>query len=313
MQNSDQQTRSTPRGRAKGRGWDDAAWSVRKEMRRDNVGLVAAGVAFYGFFALFPTLFAAVAIYGLAADPATIDVQVGTLGFLSPSAQSVLATQLQRLASISPAILTWGLVVSLLVALWSASRAARGLMEAMNLAYDEEETRGLFKRTILALLFTIGGVIGLVVAIGLVAAVPAALEAWGIDVEGRVITEIVRWLLLVGLVLFALAAIYRLGPSRESPRWRWVTPGSIVAALLWLAASVGFSLYIDFFASYEETLGSLAGVAILLFWFYLSALLVIVGAEINAVMERRPPRVAGSTPSPPPRDATTLAAPEPSA
>ncbi len=281
--------RSASRPRELGRrGWKDVMLRTRSEMKKDNVGLIAAGVAFYGFFALFPTLFAVVAIYGLVANPAAIGAQVSSMGTAVPgNVQSIVETQLERLASTSSSALGWGLVISLLIAFWSASKGVRGMIEAMNIAYDEDEKRGFVKRTGVTLLLTIGGIVTAIVAIALVVAVPAVLGNIGLGSGARIGAQIVRWILLIGLVLLGLAIVYRLGPSRDAPKWRWVSPGSIVAAALWLLASVGFSIYVDFFGNYQKTFGSLTGVAVLLMWFYISALVVIVGAEINAESERQ--------------------------
>lgn len=280
--------REAEKPRELGRGWRDVAWRVRKEMKNDNATLIAAGVAFYGFFALFPTLFAIVALYGLVADPSQIESQITALGTAVPSGvQQVVGTQLARLVSTSRSALGWSLVLSLVIALWSASKGVRGLVEALNIAYDEEEKRGFVKRTGIVLLMTIGGAVVALLAIALVVAVPAAFGALGLGTAGRIVAEVVRWIVLIGLVLFGLAIVYRLAPSRDAPRWRWVTPGSIVATILWLIASVGFSIYVDFFGSYQKTFGSLAAVAILLMWFYISALVVIAGAEINAEAEHQ--------------------------
>lgn len=270
------------------RGWKDVASRVRGEMKSDNVGLIAAGVAFYGFFALFPTLFALVALYGLVADPGQIEEQITAMGSAVPgNVQTLVGTQLQRLASTSSTALGWGLVISLLIAFWSSSKGVRGLMEALNIAYDEDERRGFVKRTAVTLLLTVGGIIVVILAIALVVAVPAVLGYVGLGAGGRIVAQIVRWVVLIGLILGGLAVVYRLAPCRSSPRWRWVTPGSIVAAALWLLASVGFSIYVHFFASYQKTFGSLAAVAVLLMWFYISAYVVIIGAEINAESEHQ--------------------------
>jgi membrane protein len=270
------------------RGWKDVAWRVRGEMKNDNAGLIAAGVAFYGFFALFPTLFAVVALYGLVANPADVGAQISSMGTALPAnMQTLIEDQLSRLASGSRTALGWGLVVSLLIAFWSASKGVRGLMEALNVAYDETEHRGFVKRTAITLLLTIGGIVTAIVAIALVVAVPFVLNMVGLGAVARIGAQVVRWILLIGVVLFGLAVVYRIGPSRDSPKWRWVTPGSIVAAVLWIIASIGFSIYANFFSSYQKTFGSLAGVAVVLMWFYISALVVIVGAEINAESEHQ--------------------------
>lgn len=269
----------------------DVLWRVRKEMKNDHATLIAAGVAFYAFFALFPTLFAVVAIYGLVADPADVQAQVSALeGVLPSGAQQIVGSQLRRVAGSSGTALGWGLVIGLLVALWSASKGVRGIVDALNIAYDETEDRGFFKRTGLVLLLTVGGIVTAVVAIALVVALPAVLNSIGLGVAGQVLAEVARWVLLAALVITGLAVLYRVAPARRSARWRWVTPGSALAAGVWLVASVLFSIYVDQFASYQKTFGSLAAVAVMLLWFWISALAIILGGEVNAEAERQTQR-----------------------
>lgn len=269
------------------RAWD-VAMRVKESVKRDRVTLVAAGVAFFAFLALFPMLFAVVALYGLVADPAHVTSQVDTLGPALPgAARDVIDTQLSRIAGTSRTSLGWGLAASLVVAFWSASKGVRGLIMAMNIAYGERETRGFLVRTGLTLLLTVLAIVGIVLAIVALVAVPAIIGALDLGTMGVVLTQIARWAVLLGVILIGLAAIYRFGPSRDHARWRWITPGSLVAAAIFILASVGFAFYVEWFGSYQETFGAVAAVAILLIWFYLGALAVVLGAETNAAAERR--------------------------
>lgn len=269
------------------RSWD-VAMRVKESVKRDRVTLVAAGVAFFAFLALFPVLFAVVAIYGLLADPSHVTSQIDALGPALPSgARDVIETQLSRIAGSSRTSLGWGLAASLVVAFWSASKGIRGLIMAMNIAYGERETRGFLARMGLTLLLTVLAIVGIVLAIVALVAVPAVIGALDLGTTGVVLTQIARWAVLLGVILIGLAAIYRFGPSRDHARWRWITPGSLVAAAIFILASVGFAFYVEWFGSYQETFGAVAAVAILLIWFYLGALAIVLGAETNAAAERR--------------------------
>lgn len=268
------------------RSWD-VAMRVKESVKRDRVTLVAAGVAFFAFLALFPVLFAVVAIYGLLADPSHVTSQIDALGPALPSgARDVIETQLSRIAGSSRTSLGWGLAASLVVAFWSASKGIRGLIMAMNIAYGERETRGFLARMGLTLLLTVLAIVGIVLAIVALVAVPAVIGALDLGTTGVVLTQIARWAVLLGVILIGLAAIYRFGPSRDHARWRWITPGSLVAAAIFILASVGFAFYVEWFGSYQETFGAVAAVAILLIWFYLGALAIVLGAETNAAAER---------------------------
>jgi membrane protein len=252
--------------------------------------MVAAGVAFYAFFAVFPALAAVVSIYGLIADPQTVEQQLNALGQAVPSgARDILASQLKRIASSSGQALGWGLVISLLLALWSANKGTRGMIEALNIAYGEEEKRGTVKLTALSLLLTLGAVLTAVIAILIVVGIPAVFAVLGLHGAGRVAIELLRWPILLGLLLAGLAVLYRLAPSREGPPWRWVTPGSLLSTGLWLVASIAFSIYVANFGNYDKTFGSLGAVAILLMWLYVGSYVVLLGAELNVTGEERAP------------------------
>jgi membrane protein len=278
------------------RGWLDIARRVKRQIREDRLSIVAAGVAFYGLLAVFPALVALVGIYGLLADPAQIEQQVRALSaVLPPQASGVLLTQLHDLASTDRTALGIGAIGGLLLALWSASAAVRTLMEALNIAYDEEERRGFIGFYGTALLLTFGGIVAVVLAIGLVVALPALLNLLGLDWLVDAIVRLARWPLLALLAITGFAVAYRYGPSREAPRWRWVSWGAAIAVLLWLAGSAAFSLYVTRFGNYNETYGAAGAVVILLMWFLLSSYAILIGAEINAEMERQTGKDTAST------------------
>jgi membrane protein len=275
-------------GEIPSRGWLDIAKRVKRQIKEDKLSIIAAGVAFYGLLAVFPGLVALVGIYGLVADPAQIERQMSAVSaMLPPQAAEVLLTQLHDLASTDRTALGFGAIAGLLLALWSASAAVRTLMEALNVAYDEEESRGFIRFYGTALLLTLAGIVGVILAIGLVVALPAVLGLAGPSSVVDILLRIVRWPILALLAIVGFAVVYRYGPSRREPRWRWVSWGATVAVALWIVGSALFSLYVTRFGNYNETYGAAGAVVILLMWFLLSSYAILIGAEINAEMERQ--------------------------
>lgn len=273
------------------RGWWQVLKRAVKESSADNVPILAGGVAFFAFLAVFPTLIAALTLYGLVADPAQVAQQMQSLsGVLPAESRALISGQLTAVTQTSGSALSIGLVVSLLAALWSASSGTGNLITAVNLAYDEQESRGFVKQKATALALTLGAIVFVLVALTLVAVVPVALDHLGLGVVGRVVAQVVRWVLLIGVVIVGLAVVYRVAPDRDSPRFRWVSTGAVVAALLWMLGSVGFSLYVSFFGNYNKTYGALAGVIVLMLWLYLTCYIVLLGAEINAESEHQTAR-----------------------
>jgi membrane protein len=270
------------------RGWWQVVRRAFKESGADNVPMLAGGVAFFAFLAIFPAIIAAFTLYGLVADPQTVAAQVRDLSAALPQqAQPIIADQLQSVTSTSGRALGIGLVISLLAALWSASSGTGNLIKAVNLAYDEDETRGFLKVRGIALLLTLGAIVFVLGTLALVAVVPVLLDALPLGPIGTVLAQVVRWVLLVALVVVALAAVYRLAPDRDSPRFAWVTTGSLAATALWIIGSILFSLYVNNFGSYNKTYGTIAGVVVLMLWLYLTSYIVLLGAEINAESERQ--------------------------
>jgi membrane protein len=268
------------------RGWRQVLSRSIRASQEDNIPLLAAGVAFFGFLALFPALIALVTLVGLIADPGQITQQVQSFtAGLPPASRQLIFEQLKAITQSSGGALTIGLVVSLLVALWSASSGTSNVMTAVNIAYAEKETRGFVKLRGIALLLTLGTVVFLVLTLALIAVVPVVLQAVPLGPLGTVLAQVLRWVLLVALIIAGLAVLYRMAPDRNPPKFRWVSVGSVAAALLWLLGSVGFSLYVGFFGNYNKTYGALAGVIVLLLWFFLTSYIVLLGAEINAQAE----------------------------
>lgn len=273
------------------RGWLQIVKRAWKESKEDNISLLAAGVAFFGFLALFPALVAALTIYGLLVTPEKASEQVDQYASALPSeARQVLADQLRSITENSHRSLGIGLVVAVLLALWSASGGVGNLMKAINVAYDERDQRGFVKQKALALLLTVGAVLFMLLTLGLVAVVPAVLDQLSLGGVGRVIAQVVRWAALVVAVVVALGILYRVAPDRDAPRFRWVSLGSIVATALWALGSAGFSFYVTNFGNYNKTYGAVAGVAVLMLWLYLICYVVLLGAEINAESEQQTAR-----------------------
>ena len=269
-------------------GWWQVVRRAFKEASADNVPMLAGGVAFFAFLAVFPALIAAISLYGLIADPATVAEQLRSIAAVLPeSAQPLIADQLNSIVSASGGALTIGLIVSVVAALWSASGGTGNLIKAINIAYDEEEHRGAIKLRAIALALTVGAIVFVLLTLGLVAVVPVVLDALPFGVVGRVLTQILRWVLLIGIVVAALAVVYRVAPDRDAPRFRWVSVGALTATVLWVLGSVGFSVYVNFFGNYNKTYGAVAGVVVLMLWMYLTSYIVLLGAEINAESERQ--------------------------
>ncbi|MFW3170768.1 YihY/virulence factor BrkB family protein [Geodermatophilus sp. CPCC 206100] len=270
------------------RGWQQIVKRAWAENKADNMPIIAGGVAFFAFLAIFPALIATISIYGLVASPEEVTEQIQSVSAQLPeSAQEILTEQLTSITSNSGGALTVGLIVSILAALWSASGGVSNLITAVNIAYDEVETRNFIKLRATSLGLTLGAIVFVLITITLVAIVPAVLEDLPLGVVGTVLAQVVRWVLLLGVFAGGLAVVYRVAPDRDSPRLRWVSIGSIVVTLVWAVVSVGFAFYVDNFGSYNETYGAIAGVIVLMLWLYLTCYLVLLGAEINAEAEHQ--------------------------
>ena len=285
------------------KGWRQVLLRVKDQISDDNLSVVSAGVAFYGLLALFPGLAALVTLYGLVAEPATVRDQIGLLReIMPPEAYQIIADQLKKVTAEADTKLGFGLLISLALTLWSSTKGTKALLTAMNISYNEKESRGLIRYNVTAVLFTIGTVVFAVASLGVIGAIPAVLEIIELGEPIDMLVRWSRWAVMIVLFVMALAILYRYGPSRSNARLQWITPGAVAAALLWLMSSIAFSIYVTNFASYNETFGSLGAVVILLFWFYISAFVVCLGAELNAELEHQtyrdsttgPARAAGS-------------------
>lgn len=270
-------------------GWLEIAKRTWTEGQKDNVGIVAAGVAFYFFLALVPLLGAAVLTYGLFASPETVARQAqGLTAFLPGDAAKLIGEQLMNVVNTSGGKKGLGLLIAIGVAFWGARNAASAIVTALNIAYEEEEKRGFVQTTLLALAMTLGailmaGFVGL--AIGVLAAIEHLLPNAGGFVH--LIFKVLTYALLAGIAAGAAATLYRYGPSREKAKWTWLTPGSIFFAVVWMLLTLGFGFYVSNFGNYGATYGSLSAVVVLLTWLYLSAYVLLFGAELNSEIEHQ--------------------------
>lgn len=269
------------------RGWLDIFSRTGARISSDSISIVAAGVAFYGFVALVPALAATIGIYGLVSDPAQVGEQVTAFARLLPrEVLPILEQQLKRISSDTSAA---GLsaALGLLLALWSSASATKALTQGLNISYAEDEKRGFLKLNAIALILTLGIILGAVVAIALVAVLPALLAHLSFGSALDPILAWARWPVLLGGFVVGLAVLYRYAPSREYAKWRWISPGALTAAILWVTGSALFSLYVAKFGSYDKTYGSLGAIVVFLLWMFLSAFVVLLGAELNSEIERQ--------------------------
>lgn len=266
------------------KGWKDIAKRTAKEVKQDQVPLLAAGVAFYTLLALFPAIIAGVSIYGLVADPQTVRDQIDRLAQqLSPETATILTQQIRQVTGGAGGALGVATVIGILTALWSASSGMKALITGVNLAYDESESRKFVKLRGLSILLTLGAMVLLAVAGATIAGFPPIAD--NLPTVLQWVVSILRFVLLAALLIVGLAVLYRYAPDRDEPKWTWVSWGSGTATLLWILASIGFSIYVNSFGNYNKTYGALAGIIILMFWLYLTAVIVLVGAELNTEME----------------------------
>lgn len=268
--------------------WVEIAKRVAKEFTADRVTSVAGGVTFFALLALFPAITAMVSIYGMVADPATIADHLSLLQNILPaSALELISGQVTAIASAPKTSLSIAGIVAILVALWSANGGMKALIEALNIAWFETEKRGFIKLNLVSLALTLSAIVGVILMIGLVAILPVLLNTIlaGSRIEG--ILNWLRWPLLAGMLILGLAVIYRFGPSKDDPKWQWISPGAVLATLGLLVASILFSWYAANFANYNETYGSLGAAVATMMWLWIAAIVVLMGAEVNSEVERQ--------------------------
>lgn len=269
-------------------GWRDIFWRTYGEVDKDRVLAVAAGVTFYGLLAVFPAITAFVSLYGLVADPGTIAEQLSAAeGVLPSGAIEVLRDQIVRISTGNETKLGLAFVIGLVLSAWSANAGVKAVFDALNVAYGEDEKRSFIRLNLTSLTFTLGILVFAVIAIVAVAAIPVVLDYLYLGDAVEWLISLGRWPALIVLLMVGLAALYRFGPSRDDAQWKWVSPGAIFASVAWLLGSVLFSWYVASFEDYNKTYGALGAVIALLMWMWLSATIILVGAELNSEAERQ--------------------------
>jgi membrane protein len=272
-------------------GWQDILWRTYQQISEDRLLAVAAGVVFYGLLAMFPAVTAFVSLYGLFAKASTVSEHLSVAaGFLPGGALDILQEQVNRLVSKGDAKLSFGFIFGLGLALWSANAGMKAIMDALNVVYEEKEKRSFIRLNLISLAFTIAAIASVLLATGAVVVLPLVLGYVGLASVSALLLSILRWPLLLLLIIIGLAVLYRFGSSRREPRWQWLSVGSVFAAVAWLASSGLLSWYLQSFANYDATYGSLGAAIGLMMWMWISSIVILFGAELNAEIEHQTAR-----------------------
>jgi membrane protein len=270
------------------RGWKDVLWRTYEQINDDRLLAIAAGVVFFGLLAVFPAITALVSCYGLFADASTISGNLQTLAYMLPDGSfQIVQDQIARVLANGQAKLGLTFIFGLALALWSANAGVKAVIDALNVVYGEREKRSFIKLNLLSLAFTTGAIAALLLMVGAVVALPLTLDRIGLGTDSKFVISMARWPLLLVMLLVGLGVLYRFGPSRPGARWQWLGIGTIAAALLWLAGSSLLSWYLSNFANYSATYGSLGAAIGLMMWMWMSAIIVLCGAELNSEIEHQ--------------------------
>ena len=273
------------------RGWYDILWRTYREMNSDRLLSIAGGVSFFVLLAIFPAVTALVSAYGLFFNASTITDNLSLLNDVVPDNMlNIVHEQASRIASNSARALSIGFVVGVAASLWSAMSGVKAIIDALNVIYEQKEGRNVLKLNLVALVFTLAGFAAFLLAITAIVVLPLILSPIGLGSMTETLTRITRWPVLLVALLIGLAVLYRYGPDRRAARWQWVSVGSVFAAVTWIAASFLFSWYLASFANYNATYGSLGAVVGLMIWLWISTILVLLGAELNAEIEHQTAR-----------------------
>ena len=269
-------------------GWKDILLRTVHEIMDDRLVALAAGVAFFSLLALFPAIAAGVSSYALFSDAGTIGKHLSILSDIVPTgALDLVRDEITRIAAKSDGKLTLGFLIGFGIAIWSANAGMKSIFDALNIIYDEEEKRGFLKLNMESLIFTIGAIAAALLAVAAVVVFPLLLAAFGMSSFDAPIIAFLRWPAMFVLIILGLAVLYRYGPSRRVAKWRWISVGSVFAALAWLVVSSLFSWYLGNFADYNATYGALGAVVGLMVWMWLSTIVILVGAELNSEIEHQ--------------------------
>ncbi|MBV9564776.1 MAG: YihY/virulence factor BrkB family protein [Bradyrhizobium sp.] len=270
------------------RGWKDVLWRTLQRTNDDRLLANAGGVVFFGLLAIFPAITALVSSYGLFADNSTIAANLERLALMLPAGSfQIVQDQVARVLAKGNTSLGITFLLGLLFAIWSANSGVKSVIDALNAAYEERETRSFVRLNLVALALTTGALVAIMVMISAVVAFPLALDRIGLAPDSQLILGLLRWPILFIVLLVALGVLYRFGPSRCPPRWRWFSVGAITAVLLWIAGSALLSWYLANFGNYDATYGSLGAAIGLMTWMWMSAIVVLFGAELNSEIERQ--------------------------
>jgi membrane protein len=269
-------------------GWKDILWRTYVRTGEDRMLATAAGVVFFGLLAVFPAITALVSCYGLFADPSTIAANLQTLALMLPDGSfQIVQDQIARVVMKGHTALGVTFLFGLALAIWSANAGVKAVIDALNVVYEEREKRSFVRLNLIALTFTTAGIAALLLMVGAVVAVPLLLDHVGLAPESRIIVSLTRWPLLLVILLAALGLLYRFGPSRRPAQWKWLSVGTLAAALLWIVGSALLSWYLSNFGNYSATYGSLGAAIGLMMWMWMSAIIVLCGAELNSEIEHQ--------------------------
>jgi membrane protein len=272
-------------------GWKDIFWRTYGQIGEDRLLAVAAGVVFYGLLALFPAVTAFVSLYGLFAKASTVNEHLSLAdGLLPGGGVDIIRDQVNRIAAKGETKLGFAFAFGLALALWSANAGMKALIDALNVIYDEKEKRGFIKLNFVSLTLTAGGLLAVLTAVGAIVVLPVVLSFAGLGGWTETLLRLLRWPLLLFVVIFGLAVLYRFGPSRERPRWEWLSVGSVLAAVAWLVSSAALSWYLANFANYDATYGSLGAAIGMMMWMWISSIVILFGAELNSDVEHQTAR-----------------------
>jgi membrane protein len=269
-------------------GWKEILSRTYVRTNEDHLLAIAAGVVFFGLLAIFPAITALVSFYGLFANPSTIGANLQTLALMLPEGSfQIVQDQIARVLAKGNTELGATFLFGLALAIWSANAGVKALIEALNIAYKEPEKRSFLRLNMISLTFALGGIVALLLMVGAVVAFPLLLNHLGLGPESKLIISLARWPLLFLILWAALGLLYRFGPSREQPRWEWLNVGTLAAVFLWIVGSSLLSWYLSDFANYTATYGSLGAAIGLMMWMWMSAIIVMWGAELNSEIERQ--------------------------
>lgn len=267
-------------------GWKKILLGVKDRIGKNNLTIVAAGVAFYAFLAIFPALIALLSIYGLAVDPQQAQQQISNLsGMMPEEAYSVIKERVENFLSTSGNTLSWGTALGILISLWSANAGTKSLFTGIDIAYGAKNERSFIKQNAMTLMFTLGFIITLLISMALIVIFPAIVHTFGLPENIDNLVSWLRWPLLAIIVIFVISLVYRFAPDRKTPKFRWVIVGAAVATFLWLILSLAFSFYVSNFGNYGEMYGSISAVVILLLWLFLTSFIILLGGELNSETE----------------------------